>query len=103
MLVHNRYRSGTPSGENRVVDQESAALAAAGHEVMQFERHSDDIAQWSLAKKASLPIRTIRSQEVRRDLRAQLRACKPDVVHLHNTFPLLSPSVLHACRAETVP
>ena len=36
LLVHNRYRSGAPSGENRVVDQEGEALEALGHEVMRF-------------------------------------------------------------------
>ena len=52
LLVHNRYRSGAPSGENRVVDQEGEALAAIGHEVMRFGRSSDEIEQWSVAKKS---------------------------------------------------
>ena len=55
LLVHNRYRSAAPSGENRVVDTEQAALAAAGHEVALFGRSSDDIEGWSRAKKATLP------------------------------------------------
>ena len=38
LLVHNQYRSGTPSGENRVVDQEGEALVRAGHEVRRFGR-----------------------------------------------------------------
>src|SRR5215469_13205445 len=103
LLVHNRYRSGAPSGENRVVDQEAEALAALGHEVVRFERSSDEIEQWSLAKKASLPARTIWSRETRRDLNAALREHSPDVVHVHNTFPLLSGSVLYACRDARVP
>jgi glycosyltransferase involved in cell wall biosynthesis len=103
LLVHNRYRSGAPSGENRVVDQEAAALAASGHEVARFGRSSDEIEQWSLAKKAALPARTIWSREARRDLETALREHRPDVVHVHNTFPLLSASVLYACRDERVP
>jgi glycosyltransferase involved in cell wall biosynthesis len=102
-LVHNRYRSSAPSGENRVVDQESEALAALGHEVIRFERDSDEIEQWSRAKKASLPIRVIWSRETHRDLVAMSRASRPDVVHVHNTFPLLSAAVLHACRDAAVP
>ena len=46
LLVHNRYRSGAPSGENRVVDQEGEALEALGHEVVRFGRSSDEIAEW---------------------------------------------------------
>jgi glycosyltransferase involved in cell wall biosynthesis len=103
LLVHNRYRSGAPSGENRVVDQEGEALAALGHEVMQFGRSSDEIEQWSLAKKASLPARTIWSRETSRDLKAALREHQPEVVHIHNTFPLLSAAVLYACRDAQVP
>ena len=52
MQVHNRYRSNMPSGENKVVDREAEALAAAGHQVSRFEKHNDEIDQWPLAKKA---------------------------------------------------
>src|SRR5277367_3334015 len=103
LLVHNRYRSAAPSGENRVVEQESESLAALGHEVMRFGRSSDEIAQWPVAKKASLPIRTIWSRETHRDLKALLRQHRPEVVHVHNTFPLLSAAVLYACRDARVP
>lgn len=103
MLVHNRYRSTAPSGENRVVDQEGEALAALGHDVMRFGRNSDEIEQWSLRKKASLPGRTIWSREVYRDLRKALGEQHPEVAHVHNTFPLLSTAVLYACRDAGVP
>ena len=103
LQVHNRYRSGAPSGENRVVDQEGEALAALGHEVVRFGRSSDEIGQWPVAKKASLPARTIWSRETRRDLAAVLREHRPEVVHVHNTFPLLSAAVLYACRDARVP
>ena len=103
LLVHNRYRSAAPSGENRVVDTEQAALAAAGHEVALFGRSSDDIEGWSRAKKATLPARVVWSRETRRDLAAAVAGFAPDVVHVHNTFPLLSPSVLYACRDAGVP
>ena len=103
LLAHNRYRSAAPSGENRVVDREGEALTALGHEVIRFERHSDDIEQWSRAKKASLPGRAVWSQETYRDLKETLRACRPDVVHVHNTFPLLSAAVLYACRDARTP
>lgn len=103
VVVHNRYRSGAPSGENRVVDREREALSALGHEVVPFERCSDEIEQWSLVKKSSLPARILWSREAYRDLREALRKHRPDVVHIHNTFPLISPAVLYACQAEAVP
>ncbi len=103
LVVHNRYRSSAPSGENRVVDTESRALAALGHEVVRFERSSDDIEHWSRARKAALPGRVIWSSQAHRELAGQLRGQRPDVVHVHNTFPLLSPAVLYACRDAGVP
>jgi len=103
LVVHNRYRSGQPSGENAVVDQEAALLAGAGHEVSLFERHSDDIAAMSLPAKASVPLRVPWNPAARSALTARLARERPDVVHLHNTFPLLSPSVLAACSDAGVP
>ena len=103
LVVHNRYRSSVPSGENRVVDTEREALTARGHEVIRFERDNEEIGQWPLVKKATLPARAVWSQEAYRDLRAALAAHHPDVVHLHNTRHLLSPAVLYACRAAGVP
>jgi glycosyltransferase involved in cell wall biosynthesis len=103
LQVHNRYRSSAPSGENRVVDTEAAALESAGHEVVKFERSSDEIEQWSLAKKASMPARIFWSREAHRDIRMMLRTERPDVAHVHNTFPLLSASILYACRDAGVP
>ena len=103
LLVHSRYRSAAPSGENRVVDQESEELARAGHEVRRFEKDSDEIEHWSAARKALLPARVIWSRESHRELTAALRAYRPDVVHVHNTFPLVSAAVLYACRDASVP
>jgi glycosyltransferase involved in cell wall biosynthesis len=103
LLVHNRYRSTAPSGENRVVDQEREALAELGHDVELFERHSDEIEDWPAWKKATLPARVVWNPAAKRDLGETLRRFRPDVVHVHNTFPVLSPSVLYACRDAGVP
>jgi glycosyltransferase involved in cell wall biosynthesis len=103
LQVHNRYRSTSPSGEDRVVDQEGSALEAAGHTVERFERFSDDIARSSAVRRAAVPFQVVWSDQARRSLAATLRRRRPDVVHVHNTFPLLSPSVLYACRSERVP
>jgi glycosyltransferase involved in cell wall biosynthesis len=103
MLVHNRPRSDGPSGENRVVDQESEALSAAGHEVIPFGRDSDEVASWPLPRKALLPARAVWNGSARRDIFQALRKHKPDLVHVHNTFPLISDSILYACRDAGVP
>ncbi|MEU1433777.1 glycosyltransferase [Streptomyces sp. NPDC005786] len=103
LVVHNRYASAQPSGENKVVDQEVALLRGAGHRVGVFERRSDDIADRSLLGKAALPLLVPWNPAVRTELAARLRTERPDVVHLHNVFPLLSPAVLAACADAGVP
>ncbi|MFE9649189.1 glycosyltransferase [Streptomyces sp. NPDC006365] len=103
LVVHNRYASAQPSGENKVVDQEVALLRAAGHRVEVFERRSDDIATRSLLAKAAVPLLVPWNPAVRAELTARLRAERPDVVHVHNVFPLLSPAVLAACADADVP
>lgn len=103
LLVHNRYRSEAPSGENLVVDQEHAALSARGHEVALFQRHSEDIAGWSRTRRATLPVQVLWNDGSRRELTRQIKQFAPDVVHIHNTFPLVTPSVLHACRGAGAP
>ncbi|QKW09706.1 glycosyltransferase family 4 protein [Streptomyces sp. NA04227] len=103
LVVHNRYSSAQPSGENRVVDEEVALLRAAGHQVDLFERRSDDIAARSLLGKAAVPLLVPWNPAVRAELAARLRTSRPDVVHVHNVFPLLSPAVLAACADADVP
>jgi glycosyltransferase involved in cell wall biosynthesis len=103
LVVHNRYRSAQPSGEDRVVDQEVALLRDAGHEVGLFERRSDDIADMSMLAKAAVPLQVPWNFAVRRTLGERLRAERPDVVHIHNTFPLLSPAVVAACADAAIP
>ncbi|MGW2720053.1 glycosyltransferase [Streptomyces sp. NPDC001492] len=103
LVVHNRYASAQPSGENRVVDQEVELLRAAGHRVEVFERRSDDIGAMSLLSKVAVPLRVPWNPAVRTELAAKLRTERPDVVHVHNVFPLLSPAVLAACADAGVP
>ncbi|WP_327426951.1 glycosyltransferase [Streptomyces sp. NBC_01236] len=103
LVVHNRYASAQPSGENKVVDQEVELLRVGGHQVEVFERRSDDIGAMSLLGKVAVPLRVPWNPAVRTELAARLRTKRPDVVHVHNVFPLLSPAVLAACADAGVP
>lgn len=103
VLVHNRYRSDQPSGEDRVVDREAAALSEAGHSVTILERRSDDIAALSPCQRLGVVLRVPWNGSARRAVREYLRSDRPDVVHVHNTFPLLSWAVAQACADAGVP
>lgn len=103
LIAHNRYRSASPGGEDRVVDQESVVLADAGHHVRRFERFNDDIEGFSFVQKALVPAQMLWSTASAKALKRMLDDFKPDVVHVHNLFPLLSPSVLQVCRRRGIP
>lgn len=103
VVAHNRYREAQPSGENIIVDQEIGQLAAAGVTVVPFLRSSDAIANLPLAGKALLPISPIYAPAAQRDLAELLRLERPDVLHLHNPYPLLSPWVVRTAHRFGVP
>ncbi len=102
LLVHNRYRSINPSGENQAVDQEADLLAQNGHEVILYQQESDQIRGFTSRERASLPVRVVWSRSDRRAVSKVMANARPDVVHIHNLFPLISPSILGACSEAGV-
>ncbi len=102
-MLHNRYRTGQPSGENTVVAQTVDLLRNSGHELDLYVRNSDDIAEMGRRDRALLPFRSVWSFSAERDLTLLLKEQRPDVVHVHNTFPLFSASVLRAAYRLGLP
>jgi glycosyltransferase involved in cell wall biosynthesis len=103
LLVHNRYRTSAPSGEDAAVGNERRMLESRGVEVFNFDRCNDDLNDSSLASKAAMAVNTIWSRRSRSELQKVLCNVRPDIVHVHNTFSILSPSIYGACKAEGVP
>jgi glycosyltransferase involved in cell wall biosynthesis/SAM-dependent methyltransferase len=103
LVVHNRYRSALPSGENMGVDREIAMLRDAGIVVDTYIRESDEIERFGPVKVAELVVRPIYSLEDVRAFKRRIRSFRPDVVHLHNAYPLISPAVIRVAKAEGVP
>ncbi|MFC0624466.1 glycosyltransferase [Kribbella deserti] len=103
LVVHNWYRSAQPSGENVVVKQHVDVLRAGGHEVEVYSRSSDDIADLPVTGRALVPVRSLWSRVDERDFGSEITVRRPDVIHVHNTFPLISPSVLKAATSAQVP
>ncbi|MFI5495552.1 glycosyltransferase family 4 protein [Actinoplanes sp. NPDC051859] len=103
VVAHNRYREAIPSGENVIVDTEIAQLTAAGVDVLPFQRASDSIGDLPAVQKALLPVSPIYGRAAQQDLTELLRREKPDLIHLHNPYPLLSPWVVRTAHAHGVP
>jgi glycosyltransferase involved in cell wall biosynthesis len=101
VIAHNAYRY--RGGEDTVVDAEKALLLRAGNEVNEYARHNNEIDLTGTCSNITLGLRTIWSPASRDELSRLIRDCKPDVVHFHNTFPLISPAAYYACRDLGVP
>jgi glycosyltransferase involved in cell wall biosynthesis len=104
LVVHNLYRSEAgPSGENQVVDDEVALLRDAGVQVETYFRSSDEIRSLKRARRAELALRSIYSRSDAKGVGDVLDSFQPDVVHLHNPFPLISPWVIRTAKARGIP
>jgi glycosyltransferase involved in cell wall biosynthesis len=98
LVVHNRYRSALPSGENAVVHREVELLREAGVAVSTWIRSSDEIASMSVLEKATLPLRPIWSHRDTRAVATIIEREHPQILHLHNPYPLVSPAVIRTAK-----
>ncbi|MCC7082751.1 MAG: glycosyltransferase family 4 protein, partial [Burkholderiales bacterium] len=73
-----------------------AMLESRGHEVQVYERHSDEIRARGVAGMVQGALATPWNPFTARAVRAIASRFRPQVVHVHNTFPLISPSVFPA-------
>jgi glycosyltransferase involved in cell wall biosynthesis len=99
LSVHNRYQQ--RGGEDVIFEAEAELLAAHGVEVerLEFDNRSISASQSNLAN-LKLAATTIRSTDGVTRVRDAARRFRPDVVHFHNTFPLVSPAAYRVARAS---
>jgi glycosyltransferase involved in cell wall biosynthesis len=101
LIIHNSYQQ--PGGEDVVVAQEAALLERNGHKVGIYRRNNHEIDALSLAQKLWLIKQVVSASDSKVAVRAMLRDLRIDVVHVHNTFAMISPSVYEVCQEEDVP
>jgi glycosyltransferase involved in cell wall biosynthesis len=99
IIVHNHYQQA--GGEDVVVQDEYGVLASHGHQVRLLEASNDHIQGW--AARAQTALSVAYSPSSRRRMAAAISEFKPDLVHVHNFFPVFSPSIYYACNAASVP
>lgn len=99
LVVHNRYQQA--GGEDHVVQAEISLLRSRGHEVRVIEEDNEDIRGWTIAVKTAA--QCVYSFKAARDIQQVINQFKPDLAHIHNFFPRLSPSVHYACKRANLP
>lgn len=103
LIVHNYYK--LPGGEDMVVENEKNLLEEHGHSVVLYSRSNKEMDHFSAVQKILLPFTSLFSFQTYRDIKQLIREKKIDIVHVHNTLSLVSPSVYYAalaCRKPVV-
>jgi len=101
LLVHNQYRQ--PGGEDVAFEQERQLLQRAGHEVVIYHRSNAEIDDNFTAAKLVLVKKIVWATDTHRDFTSLLHREKPQLVHIHNTFVMVSPAVYLACEYANIP
>jgi glycosyltransferase involved in cell wall biosynthesis len=98
LSVHNSYQ--LPGGEDQVFAQEADLLRTHGHQVLLYQASNDQV-----TGKNPLVLlgNTIWNHQIHRELRARMQRERPDIMHVHNTFPVISPAAYYAANEEGIP
>jgi len=98
LVIHTRYK--VPGGEEEVFSAEVALLREKGHEVESLVLENRELDLFPLPKQAAV---TLWNPAAFRRVHKLIETHRPELVHLHNIFPLASPSVIHAAKRRGVP
>ncbi len=98
LCAHNAYL--LRGGEDAVAESEVALLRDHGHEVVVYQRSNEELASMGRLQGA---VDSVWSRRTQAEVTALLAQTRPDVVHVHNTWPLMSPSLYWAAAKAGVP
>lgn len=101
LLVHNYYQ--VPGGEDTVVANEKKLLEQHGHTVYLYSRNNNELHSMSIWGKLCVPFSTIFSLRTYREVKRFILEKNVDILHVHNTLSLISPSVYYAAIACRIP
>ena len=99
LIVHNNYK--TSGGELTVVKAEITVLQNHRIETNLLEVTNDNLI--GIIKLFNVARTTCYSTKSKEFLLKRIDYFRPDIVHVHNFFPLLTPSIYDACIEAGVP
>jgi glycosyltransferase involved in cell wall biosynthesis len=102
LVIHNLHRSGSASGDDGVYSREAALLEKMGHKVIRYTLSNDEFDRKGSLGKTSVAFQIPWSMTSARTILDIVRKERPGVAHVHNFFPLLSPSIYYTLKAEGV-
>ena len=101
LQVHNHSAPGW-GGEDTVVELEARLLRARGHTVGEFTASAAELKTGSVLRQMLAAPGFLWSRRSYSGEQRKIAEFEPDIVHVHSTFPTLSPSVLWASHRARV-
>lgn len=101
LIVHNKYQ--VTGGEDTVVENEKRLLEQNGHDVFSYTRDNSELKTMGLFQKICLPFGSIFSLKTYHEIKQIIKKKQIDIVHVHNTLALISPSVYYAAFSCKIP
>jgi len=98
LVAHNHYLY--RGGEDTVVDAEVNLLRQRGHQVWVYSRDNTEIQYLTPFEAAKA---SFWSRQTVQELEKIHQQFSPDLVHAHNTFPLISPSLYGVAQRLRIP
>jgi len=98
LIAHNAYQY--HGGEDAVVEAEAKLLRQHGHQVELYLRSNDELNSMSMPKAA---MAAVWSRQSAAELDQRCDELQPELIHVHNTFPLMSPSLYWTAARRGVP
>ncbi len=98
LAIHNFHRTGSASGDDQVYRSETALLEARGNNVIRYTVSNDDYDNMGVFRKVLSTFGMLWSIKNYKAVQKLCKVEKPDIVHIHTFFPLLSPSILYAAK-----
>jgi len=99
LLIHNQYKQS--GGEDVVFKSESDLLLKHGHQVDNLVYDNSIIE--TIYDKLMSGLKLIYNPDTAHDLFVKIRDFKPDIIHVHNILPLVSPSIFYVARKWNIP
>lgn len=101
LLIHNQYQ--IRGGEEHNVKQIKELLEEKGHSVILYMLDNLGINSFSFWQRLFLPLQILFSFKSYREVINLIKNRAPDIAHIHNIFPLISPSIYYALKRMNVP
>ncbi len=101
LQVHNFYQ--IPGGEDVVVRNEKRLLEEHGHKVYTYYRTNKELNERGIFGKLLLPFKAVYSFRTVKEVKRLIKENHIDIVHVHNTLTMVSPSVFYAAFQCNVP